>query len=208
MADDLVPVRIHQELSRCQQTAELPEIIREVGNVAQFAFEEFFHGQIRNPHTRKNYRHTLQIISAWRGQRGIELRQVAPADVGRFLDSLDVAIPTRKLRLAAVRRFFDELVLRHVLILNPALSVRERYQVIKGRTTNEQLVISSSEFNVWNLSRTGVSNSQLNTFYVFACWLGNDAMVVPETATLPRSFSAKRTPVGAMAARSCTLWTR
>ncbi|HUQ72179.1 MAG TPA: hypothetical protein VM165_21815 [Planctomycetaceae bacterium] len=46
-----------------------------------------------------------------------------------------MAIPTRKLYLAGLRRFFDEPVLRHVLILNPALSVRgERYQVLEGLT--------------------------------------------------------------------------
>jgi site-specific recombinase XerD len=122
-------------LSRHQREAELPELVRAAGDIARFAFEEFFHGQIRNPHTRKNYLHTLRIFSTWCDQRGIELRRVSPADVGRFLDGLNVAIPTRKLHLAALRRFFDELVLRHVLILNPALSVRgERYQVMEGRT--------------------------------------------------------------------------
>jgi site-specific recombinase XerD len=39
------------------------------------------------------------------------------------------------LHLAALRRFFDALVLRHVVLLNPAASVRgERYQVIEGKT--------------------------------------------------------------------------
>jgi len=34
-----------------------------------------------------------------------------------------------------LRRFFDELVMRHVAILNPALSVRsERYQAVEGKT--------------------------------------------------------------------------
>lgn len=48
---------------------------------------------------------------------------------------MPLAPPTRKLHLAALRRFFDQLVLRHVVILNPALSVRgERYQVVEGRT--------------------------------------------------------------------------
>lgn len=58
-----------------------------------------------------------------------------PGDLGRYLDSLTVAPPTRTLHLAALRRFFDELVLRHVIILNPALSVRsQRYQVMEGKT--------------------------------------------------------------------------
>lgn len=61
--------------------------------------------------------------------------RVTPADVSRFLDGLSVASPTRKLLLAGLRRFFDALVLRQVLILNPTLSVRsERYQVVEGKT--------------------------------------------------------------------------
>jgi hypothetical protein len=51
----------------------------------------------------------------------LELVRIAPADVGRYLDSMTVSTPTRKLHLAALRRFFDELVMRHVVILNPAL---------------------------------------------------------------------------------------
>jgi site-specific recombinase XerD len=39
------------------------------------------------------------------------------------------------LHLAALRHFFDELVIRHVVILNPAASVRgDRYEVIEGKT--------------------------------------------------------------------------
>ncbi len=42
---------------------------------------------------------------------------------------------TRKQHLAAIRHFFDSLVTRHAVILNPALSVRgERYQVMEGKT--------------------------------------------------------------------------
>jgi integrase/recombinase XerD len=37
--------------------------------------------------------------------------------------------------LAALRHFFDQLAIRHVVILNPAASVRtERYQVLEGKT--------------------------------------------------------------------------
>ena len=42
---------------------------------------------------------------------------------------------TKKQQLAALRHFFDGLVLRHAIMLNPAASVRgERYQVIEGKT--------------------------------------------------------------------------
>jgi site-specific recombinase XerD len=62
--------------------------------------------------------------------------------VGRYFDDLPLAIPTKKLHLSAIRRFCDLLVQRHVMLLNPALSVRtERYSSLEGKTpeiTREQ----------------------------------------------------------------------
>jgi site-specific recombinase XerD len=55
--------------------------------------------------------------------------------VGDYLDALDYATATKKLHLAAIRHFFDTLVTRHAVVLNPAASVRaERLQVIEGKT--------------------------------------------------------------------------
>src|SRR5258708_18008460 len=63
---------------------------------------------------------------------------MAPRDVGQYLDWLrkeNRSSATRKQHLAAIRHFFDGLVTRHAMILNPALSVRgERYQVVEGKT--------------------------------------------------------------------------
>lgn len=114
---------------------EMPSLVSQAGDAARFAFEEFFHGQIRNTHTRKAYLHVLCVFSDWCQGGGIELVKVTPGHVGRYLDALDVAVPTRKVHLAALRAFFDELVMRHVIILNPALSVcSERYQAVEGKT--------------------------------------------------------------------------
>ena len=118
-----------------QEESEVPSLVSQAGDAARFAFEEFFHGQIRNPHTRKAYLHALRVFSDWCQGGGIELVKVTPGHVGRYLDALDVAVPTRKVHLAALRRFFDELVMRHVIILNPALSVRTvRHQAVEGKT--------------------------------------------------------------------------
>ena len=115
--------------------AELPELIRDAGGAARFAFEEFLPGKIRNRFTRKAYLHAVKRFSEWCAGRQIDLVRITPADVGRYLDSMTVSTPTRKLHLAALRRFFDELVMRHVVILNPALSVRtERHQAVEGKT--------------------------------------------------------------------------
>jgi len=116
-------------------SACLPAIIEQAGPAARFAFEEFFYGRIRNPYTRRAYLHAVRQFSAYCQARGLELPRVTPADVGRHLEALSVALPTRKLHLPALRQFFDELVLPHLVLLNPAHSVRtERYQVLEGKT--------------------------------------------------------------------------
>jgi site-specific recombinase XerD len=113
----------------------LPELIRACGGAATFAWEEFIYGRLRNPGTRRQYRLAVERFLAWCGHQGTELVRIAPAHVGRYLDDLPVAPATKKLHLAALRHFFDELVLRHVMILNPAASVRgERLQAIEGKT--------------------------------------------------------------------------
>jgi len=51
------------------------------------------------------------------------------------MDELPAALPTKKQHLAALRHFFDQMVIRHAVMLNPAASVRgERYQVVEGKT--------------------------------------------------------------------------
>ena len=138
MADDrqraLLPVTADHTLLG-QAAPGLPEVVQDAGAAARFAFEEFIHAQVRNPATRKAYLHAVEQFSKWCVRQPIALNAVTPADVARHLDSLAVSLPTRKLHLSALRKFFDGLVLRHVVILNPAISVRtERYLVIEGRT--------------------------------------------------------------------------
>jgi site-specific recombinase XerD len=114
-----------------------PAIITAAGGGAEFAWDEFFKGQLANAHTRKNYAHAVRHFLNWcdHPDRQIPLVRITPGDVGDYLASLEVATPTKKLRLAALRKFFDVLVVRHVVILNPAASVRaERYAVVEGKT--------------------------------------------------------------------------
>jgi site-specific recombinase XerD len=116
----------------------LPDIVRRAGSAAVFAAEEFFYGSIRNDNTRRAYRHAVDRFLAWCEQRGLELARIAPKDVGQYMDRLRaerLGIATRKQHLAAIRHFFDGMVTRHAVILNPALSVRgDRYAVIEGKT--------------------------------------------------------------------------
>jgi integrase/recombinase XerD len=112
-----------------------PSIVMNAGSAAGFAWEEFFQAKIRNKHTRMAYLRCVRRFLDWVAPRQPELARITPGMVGQYFDELTVSIPSKKLHLAAIRAFFDVLVQRHVVVLNPALSVRtERYSAVEGRT--------------------------------------------------------------------------
>jgi integrase/recombinase XerD len=117
---------------------ELPEIIHRSGSAAMFAAQEFFFGTIRNEHTRRAYLHAVKLFLAWIEKHGGgELAQIAPWHVGKYFEELaqTTSIATRNQHLSALRHFFDGMVTRHAIALNPALSVRgERYTALEGKT--------------------------------------------------------------------------
>ena len=112
-----------------------PRCITQAGAAAGFAWDEFFVGKIRNPHTRAAYLRAVRRFLNWAEKHEMELARITPGMVGRYFDELPVSTPSKKLHLAAIRSFLDVLVTRHVMILNPAHSVRtERYSVAEGKT--------------------------------------------------------------------------
>jgi len=114
---------------------DLPAIVAQAGDAARFAWDEFFRAEIRNPHTRKAYAQAVRQFLEWTEARAVALVAITPAMVGDYLDQLEIGPATKKLHLAGLRRFFDRLVLRHVVILNPAASVRgPRQQAVEGKT--------------------------------------------------------------------------
>ena len=143
MTDSKNEITIHQggETGELIQPPEpvtprnAPAIVKAAGKSAEFAWEEFFQAEIANAHTRKNYMHAVRLFLAWVELRNLELPRIAPGDVGEYLQGLELATPTKKLHLAALRRFFDRLVNRHVCVINPAATVKaERYSVVEGKT--------------------------------------------------------------------------
>jgi integrase/recombinase XerD len=113
----------------------LPRLIAEAGDAAAFTWDEFFRAAIRNPHTRIAYSRHVRRLLLWLDEIGVSLTQVTPGMIGGYFDELQGSIPSKKLALAAIRRFFDAMVQRHVMILNPAATVRgERYAVVEGKT--------------------------------------------------------------------------
>ena len=113
----------------------LPNLVGDAGAAAGFAWEEFFLGRIRNPYTRRAYLHAVRQFLRWAEARSVSLQRITPGMVGRYFDELTISVPSKKLYLAGIRAFFDVLVERHVVVLNPALSVRtERFSAVEGRT--------------------------------------------------------------------------
>ena len=112
-----------------------PAILQRAGKAACFAADEFFSAKISNPHTRRAYARPVGRFLTWCEEQEIELRQVTPGLAGRFIEELPGSDPTRNLALAALRHFFDALVTRHAVALNPFASVRGRkHAVVDGKT--------------------------------------------------------------------------
>jgi integrase/recombinase XerD len=62
------------------------------------------------------------------------MRAISSADMARAV-SLQLATTSKKQVLSALRHFFDCMVVRHAMALNPAATVRsERYSVVEGKT--------------------------------------------------------------------------
>lgn len=133
--DRKLPILRPEQLGELSTAREIPTIVTDAGNAARFAWEEFFFGRIRSPHTRRAYHRAVRDFLAWAEPQGLRLASISPAHVGSYLDSLSLAPASKKQVLAGLRHFFDGMVTRHAIPLNPAASVRaERYQVIEGKT--------------------------------------------------------------------------
>ncbi|MEM7785676.1 MAG: tyrosine-type recombinase/integrase [Planctomycetota bacterium] len=131
VSQDLVSINAKSGLS----VGIIPKIISVHGAAANFAWEEFFSGQIRNPNTRKAYLTAVRQFLSWIEKSEIELPSITPGLIGMYFDQHPGSAPTKKLHMSAIRGLFDTLVLRHVIVLNPALSVRtEKYSAAEGKT--------------------------------------------------------------------------
>jgi len=124
--------------------SRMPSVVVEAGGAAQYAWEEFFDGQIENENTKAAYLNAVKRFLSY--CQDIPLVQIRPKHVSDYLKSLTdtkakgrerrkVSASTKKLHLAAIRHFFDYQVMRHAVIINPATSVRgEKLKITEGKT--------------------------------------------------------------------------
>jgi site-specific recombinase XerD len=116
-------------------TERVPIAIREASAAARFAYEEFMLGSISNPNTRIRYEHAIRHFFKWCDERSLAINRITPGDVGQYFSEHTGSAGTKNVALAAIRRLFDVLVIRHAIILNPATSVRgERHSAVEGKT--------------------------------------------------------------------------
>lgn len=132
----LLPVPRSQSLPGRPGSPPPPAVVLRAGPQAEFAHEEFF--AVDNEHTKRAYRAAVLRFLSWCEADCLELQAVRPGHVSTYLGELRTAglsDPSRKVHLAALRKYFDRLTERHAVVLNPALSVRgPRVRVAEGKT--------------------------------------------------------------------------
>lgn len=115
----------------------LPALFAPTPEAAKRTFE-FFAANIRNAYTRRAYWKAVQRFAAWMESNGMtELADIEPVHVAAYIEHLgtQLAAPSVKQHLAALRMLFDWLVVGQIVATNPAAAVRgPKHVVKKGKT--------------------------------------------------------------------------
>jgi site-specific recombinase XerC len=116
----------------------VPELVAVAGDRASMRFLEFFAANIRNPHTRRACARAADEFLTWCAAAGVpSIDAVQPVHVATWIEAgtRELAAPSVKQRLAAIRHLFDWLVTGQVVPVNPVASVRgPRHVVTSGQT--------------------------------------------------------------------------
>src|SRR5712692_9398835 len=107
-------------------------------------FIEFFTATIRNRNTRLAYARAVKRFFDWCEDHHLGLEDIEPIAIAAYVEELgsEIAKPSVKQHLAAIRQLFDYLVTGGILLSTPAGSVRgPTYVVTRGKTP----VLSSDE---------------------------------------------------------------
>ena len=123
----------------------VPALVAAAGERASMRFLEFFAANIRNTHTRRAYARAADEFLAWCASAGVpSIGAVQPVHVATWIEAgtRELAAPSVKQRLAAIRHLFDWLVTGQVVPVNPAGSVRGPQHVV---TSGQMPVLDPSE---------------------------------------------------------------
>jgi integrase/recombinase XerD len=132
----LIPVRVTLPLTQAGFDA-LPALFTNAGEKSAHRVLEFFTANIRNRNTRQAYSQAVHRFSAWTDAHALRLEQLTPVHIAAYVEQLgrELAKPSVKQHLAALRMLFDYLVTGQIIPSNPAASVRgPKYVVKQGKT--------------------------------------------------------------------------
>lgn len=140
MADEVwLPTPLPE--TRVTAKRRLPSLIEAAGHGAAFAYDEFLDATLPNEYTRTAYRRAIDGFLARCSMERLRLCDVSPSRVATYIHALETkrGLPAsksmQKQHLAAIRHLFDRLVIRHVVPINPAASVRgPSLKVAEGKT--------------------------------------------------------------------------
>jgi site-specific recombinase XerC len=127
-----------REFAPSLSNSSIPTLIAAAGERASMRFLEFFTANIRNPHTRRAYARAAEEFLAWCTKAGVSsIAAVQPVHVATWIEAStrELAAPSVKQRLAALRHLFDWLVNGQVVSINPAHTVRGPRHVVKSGQT-------------------------------------------------------------------------
>jgi site-specific recombinase XerD len=116
----------------------LPALVAAAGERASMRFLEFFAANIRNPHTRRAYYRAAEEFLTWCANFGVpSIAAVQPVHVAAWIEASarELAAPSVKQRLAALRHLFDWLVVGQVVPINPAHTVRGPSHIVRTGQT-------------------------------------------------------------------------
>jgi site-specific recombinase XerD len=133
---DPIPAAPVAQLVPASEIVRLPAIIMASGPDAPERFFEFFAVTIRNINTRRAYMRQVMQFLEWCEARGVtDLFSIRPLMVAAYIEQHQAQAQTVVQGLAAIRKLFDWLVIKQIVPLNPAASVRgPRYSTKKGKT--------------------------------------------------------------------------
>lgn len=137
MTGEIAVSRISTRLSRGELAFPVPRLFARAGDAAVRRLIEFFTAEIRNPNTRASYARAVGRFADWCEAERLRLGDLTPFHVAAYVEQLgkELAKPSVKQHLAALRMLGDYLVIGQVIPFNPATSVRgPKYAVKKGKT--------------------------------------------------------------------------
>src|SRR6516165_9101960 len=137
LTDELAQRVLRQRSIDQSELETLPAIIRAQGERAGRRFIEFFTATIRNRNTRMAYARAVKRFFDRCDEHHLGLEDTEPIAIAAYIEELgsEIAKPSVKQHLAAIRQLFDYLVTGGILVSTPAGSVRgPKFVVTRGKT--------------------------------------------------------------------------